>query len=477
MAESAVDRLKKIAKALRRPKKGPTPRGPGEMYSLEKLVSITRRKSLALEERIPRSEVLMKRNEILYRLDPLVWAGVNKLSRLISSPRVFFTGSNEDDVVAMEMFIFNIGLRSLLPALIKDIFIYGYGVAEIIRNKGKIVGLAQIDPKSLDYIRLEGTQTYIERNRDGSIKGYVQKIVGQQDKTFKPSDILLVRFYLLGEECLGLSPLESIYKSAWIKLNLEEALGEAVYRHGYPIYWYKIGSPEAREKGFEVTPEKVKEAENYLKKLSTASELILPWWIEPGRLDAKSQIGDISDFLQYLSAEIMAGFEVPKVYGTTTGEVQSNVAAESLDFEKTIKTLQEMLVEQLSAQLFSKYREEVKMQYPYPKLNFTEHNEETKMFRSRRLAQYAKYNLLTPDESLEMDIRRIEGLTQKKKVKASEKFVFGVGQCPVRKNTKLTLEKLAKFCASCYKRNQVSKEIPVDEEEERVEEEDGNNEV
>ncbi len=445
-----TESLKKIANAVKRPRAAPKSTPTTDRFSLEKLVAITRRKSLSLEERIPRSEVLMKRNETLYRLDPLVWSGINKISRLVSSPRVYFTGKNEDDTVIMEMFIDRIGLRAMLPNLIKDIFIYGYGVAEILREKGKITGLAQLDPKNIDYQRIEGS-TYIARKTDGSIKGYVQKIPGQDEKKFKPEELLFLRFYVLGEECLGLTPLEPVFKSSWIKLNLEEALGEAVFRHGYPIYWYKLGSPEAEAKGFEVTPETVKEAQGYLQQLQTANELVIPWWITPGRVDAKSEIGDLSSFLQYLSAEIMAGLEVPKVYGTTTQNIQANVAQETLDFEKTIKTMQEIANQQLEAQLFSAYREEVKLQYPWPRLNFTEYSEETKMFKSRRLAQYAKYNLLTADDSLEDDIRKIEDLSPRKKIPKGKACVFGYGSCPVRKTEKISLEKLAKFCSNCRK--------------------------
>lgn len=462
---NATDTLKKIASALR-PKRGKGPikdrtSTPFSLHSLEELVSITSRQSLDLEERIPRNEVLMKRNEVLYRLDPLVWAGINKLTRLVASPSVYFSGKDEDDVVTMEMFIDRVRLRTILPFLIKDIFLYGYGVAEIVKKEGKIEGLAQIDPKTFDYIRI-AEHDYVERNPDGSIKGFVQDITGQDKKYFKPEDVLIVKFYTLGELCLGMTPLEAVYKASWIKLNLEEALGEAVYRHGYPVYWYKIGSPEAEAKGFEITPDKVKEAREYLKQLSTANELILPYWIEPGRLDAKSQIGDISSFLQYLSAEIMAGLEVPKVYGTTTQNVQANVAQETRDFEKTIKTMQNTLANQLDEQLFSQYRSEIKIKWPHPRINFVEHSEETKMFQARRLSQYSKYHMLTPDENLENDIRQLEGLSPRKKVKKSESCVYGLGECPVRKGTKVSFEQLAKFCASCPKK--VRKDVTVEPE-------------
>lgn len=471
MANDTIERLKKIVSAVRRP----TSRPSGELSylrSLEELIEITRRKSISLEERIPRNETLMKRNEILYRLDPLVWAGVNKLTRLIASPQIYFTGAKEEDVVAMEMFLDRIGLRLLLPSLIKDIFIYGYGVAEIEKDaKGRILKLSQIDPKTFDYIR-EERMNYIARNPDGTIRGYIQKIIGEEEKEFSPDRIILLRFYLLGEECLGLSPLEPVYKASWIKLNLEEALGEAVYRHGFPIYWFKIGGPEAYQKGFEVTPAKIKEAKQYLKDLSTANELIIPWWIEPGRLEARSRISDLSEFLQYLSAEIMSGLEIPKIYGTATEEIQANVAQETLDFEKTIKTFQVILAEQLETQLFSQYRkvEAKRIEFPFPKLNFTEHSEETKMFRARRLAQYSKYNLITPDENLETDIRKIEGLTPKKVLSPKESCIFGWGECRVRSSEpKISPENLARFCSSCIK---TGKGKLVKREQVRMEEKD-----
>ena len=454
-------RLGRIVDALRRNKDDVPKRHVNTFSSktLEQLASFSKQKSVSLEERIPRNDVLMKRNEVLYRLDPLVWSGVNKLSRLISSPRIYFSGSTKDDVVVMEMFVDHIGLRPMLPHLIKDIFVYGYGVAEKVKRGNKIERLAQIDPKTFDYQRIEGTD-YIARNADGSIKGYRQELVGTEDKTFKPEDVIILKFYTLGEECLGLTPIEVVFKSSWIKINLMEALGEAVYRHGYPIYYYKIGTAKAEDEGFEITPEKIKEAKQYLVDLSSASELVLPWWIEPGRLDANSQIGDISNFLQYLSAEIMTGLEVPKVYGTATTEVRGNVSQEVLDFESTIKSMQNMAIVQLYEQLFKDVVLKSKMEYPYPQLTFIEHNEETKMLKSRRLAQYAKYNIITPDASMEDDVRQTEGVPTKKEGEAETQCVFGYGDCPIRKDNKIPLDELAKFCPACPKNKKEKPDEP-----------------
>jgi ferredoxin-thioredoxin reductase catalytic subunit len=77
------------------------------------------------------------------------------------------------------------------------------------------------------------------------------------------------------------------------------------------------------------------------------------------------------------------------------------------------------------------------------------------MFRARRLAQYSKYHLITPDENLESDLRKIEGLSQRKKIKAKESCVFGFDKCPVRATLgKIEIEKLARFCATCGRNKQ-----------------------
>jgi len=439
-------------------------------YSLEELIAVTKRKSKSLEERIPRSEELMSRAEILYRLDPLIWSGVNKLTRLIATPKIFFVGEDED-VKVMNRWITSIGLRSLLPDLIKDIFIYGYAVAEIRRtDKGVIEKLSQINPITFDYIR--ESNKYIKRDSKGDIEGYRQKLPSENDpKIFKPREVILLKFYSLGEECLGLSPVEACFRASWIRLNLEEAIGEAIFRHGFPLFYYKIGSPESesRGRGF-VTPEKINDAKEILAGLDTANELILPWWITPGRIDAKAQIGDISNLLQYFAALILTAFEVPKVYGVSTVMVQGNVGQESMDFEKTIQTMQEMIVTQLMEQLF--LADGAPEMEEFPKLVFTQYNPEQKTLKARRLSQFAKYNLITRDSSVENAIRESEGiarLSEEEKSKACLFYPEKIKICPIMERIAvLDAKSMISACNICSLKAKEDGEVI---EEEKPEEE------
>jgi hypothetical protein len=138
-------------------------------YKLEQLMSMIKRGKTASSERLEPSAVMLRRAELLYRLEPLIFSGVNKISRRITGAKAYFSGGEQVENDATQKFLESSGALSLLPHLVKDAFIYGYGVAEITREKGKI-RLTQIDPKDFDYLR-EGSQ--VKLDKDGNIVGYV----------------------------------------------------------------------------------------------------------------------------------------------------------------------------------------------------------------------------------------------------------------------------------------------------------------
>jgi len=210
-------------------------------YRLEELMSTIRRGKTEASERLEPSEVLMRRCELLYRLDPLIFSGINKMTRRITSSRIYFNGGLDNENERAYEFLEDSNALALLPHLTKDAFIYGFGVAEINREKGEVT-LTQIDPKEFDYQREDGTKE-IATDKNGDILGYVwNKKSTSTPVKLKPDQVLLIRFYTLGEYCLGISPIETAFKTSWIKLNLEEALGEAIFRHGFPLLKFTIGS-------------------------------------------------------------------------------------------------------------------------------------------------------------------------------------------------------------------------------------------
>jgi len=439
---SSESRWRKILPAFM--KKKPIGRDP----RLEELMSITRKGKTTASERIEPSEVFMRRSELLYRLDPLIFSGINKLSRRISGAKVYFSGGQADENdKAYAYFVSSGGLR-LMPHLVKDAFIYGFGVAEINRVAGETT-LTQIDPKEFDYKR-EGADIALDKK--GNIIGYVWKNK-VEETPLKPEEVFLLRFYALGDYCLGISPIEAAYKTSWVKLNIEEALGEAIYRHGFPVPKFKIGTPEEGP-WHEITPEKIAEAKKIIGKLDTGAEIVLPWWMDADYMSVKGELRNVETFLEFLSMEVLAALELPKAFGVETRGVGGR-AVEEMDFEKTILAFQEELKRQIQDQIMEPYYKVAKFK-SNPTITFTAYAPELQNIQLRRLSAFAKNGLITRNDELENALRQNEGFPLKKKKKNakedSDDCIFGLGICPVRKEENMPLDKLSAFCNICVKR-------------------------
>ena len=165
-------------------------------------------------------------------------------------------------------------------------------------------------------------------------------------------------------------------------------------------------------------------------------------------------MGNISLFLEILDMEILSALEVPKAFGPETRGVGGR-AVEELDFEKTIIAFQEELRRQLNEQLLVPYFTTSKYKSK-PHLTFTEYSPELQNMKLRRLSSYAKNGLITRTDELENELRRAEGFSLKKKktdkADLSEKCIFGLGDCQVRKEEAIPLDKLSAFCNICIKR-------------------------
>jgi len=431
-------------------------------FRLEQLMAVMRRGKVKGSERVEPSETLMRRSELLYRMEPLIFAGVNKLTRRITGSKIYFTGGTDEENQKAMDFLENSGALGLLPHLVKDAFIYGFGAAEI-NHTGAETTITQIDPKEFDYQR-EASE--IKTDKKGNIVGFVWKRKSEEEN-LSPTEVLLIRFFALGEYCIGVSPVEAAFKSAWIKLNLEEALGEAIFRHGFPILKFKIGT---REEGpwHEITPEKIKAAKKIIGNLDTATELVLPWWMEAEEMSKRGELGNIHAFIELLGMEILTAFEIPKGFGVETKGLGGR-AVEELDFEKTILAFQEELRRQVEEQLVWPYYKTAKFT-TRPRMTFTEYAPELQNIKLRRLSAYARHGLITRTDELENSLRQAEGFPLKKKRKNvkeedHDKCIFGLGKCPVREEEAMPLDKLSSFCNICVKRLREEKSIKGSEQD------------
>lgn len=421
-----------------------------KQYSLEELMAVIRRKTRGDVERLQKAEAVQEKAELLYRIDPLLFGAVNRLRRAIVSEKVYFIGGSDEDRKKMNDWAKQVKLFSVLWDAVFDIIIYGYAIIEKVRDEnGKIVKLEVVDPKTIDWQK-DGDKIKIDENT-GEPVGYVQE-TDEGTIELDKSDVVHLKFFSLGKECLGISPLEPAYNAAWIRLNLELAFGEATYRHGFPLHYFRIGDEE-----HPVTPELIKEAKRILRDLESASELILPNWIEPGVLEVKSPIGQVSDLWIYLAGAAIRALDNPLTFASPAPgkESKGGVEFSTIDFENAAIQYQALLKEQLEEQLLAEVRVQLELK-SIPELAFGTWSPETLMMKLRTIAELSEKGVLHPDRGLENAIRAQLGLPEieEKEEKTEESTLcvyFKDEECQIRKEKGVPLSELFKYCQQCPK--------------------------
>lgn len=447
--EGSLKRLTKIVNALRLPFRKER-KAVKEELSVEKLIAVGRRKTRTEMERLRKETQVQRKAEILYRLDPLIFSGVNRLRRLIVSPRIYFVGGDEQDRSKMEAWAKAVGLKKILWNAVMDILIYGYAAIEKVRDSnGLVVKLVLIDPKAIDW-KKEGGKIVLGDN--GEPVGFEWMPEAGAQKEFLPrKDVILLNFFTLGLECLGISPLEPAFKPAWIRLNLEEAYGEACYRHGFPQYYFKIGDAE-----HEVTPQLIKRARKILRNFDTVNELILPHWIEPGRLDPRNPLRGVPELWLYLAGEVARALDNPlgSLLPTQEGGGKGTLEYANLDLERAVIQYQQSLVEQLEEQLLAEVRI-AKDLTSIPELRFAEGSPETQMLRMKMIALLSSKNALHIDRKTENQLRaelNLPMLSEEVKTASGHECVFNPNDtCDVRAKEDIPLSDLFKYCQVCPK--------------------------
>jgi hypothetical protein len=441
--------VRKLYDALRKSK--PTDIAPEKVeLSLHDLVVVVKkRKSKGDTERLKKETQVQRKAELLYRMDPLVFAGVNRLRRAIASPRIYFVGE-ENDRIVMEAWARTVNLKKILWEGILDIIIYGYSVIEKVRDsKGNIVQLVTIDPKTVDWQKDASGKILLDESLNPV---GLEQTVDNEKIELPMKDVVLLNFFTLGVECLGISPLEPAFKASWIRMNLEEAYGEALFRHGFPIIYLNIGDAT-----HPIDSPMIAEAKKILKDLESAEELILPNWIKPGRLESKTPLAPIVDLWTFLAGEVARALDNPVGFIVPSGSTESKGGAEfsNIDFERAAKMYTEELKSELDEQLLAEVRIEKELK-TIPEIGFGESSPESQMLRMKTISDLTEKNVIHPDKDLENKLRaELDLPLLQEERKGEDEAVNCVYQekveCPIRKEKNIPLSELFKYCQNCPK--------------------------
>jgi len=358
----------------------------------------------------------------LYERDGLTFMLVNYMTQKVNAPP-FFTG-DEIAVKRAEKWSRDIGFPFIIRNLIKDAIIHGTSWCELVpdENLKDIVKIKIIDPTKIDFIRDPKTDK-IKRDQYGDPEGFKIEINGKERYWFKDkvidkgsktpiisskledlrTRICYFKLETYGSEELGISFLKPVYRSAIIRCNIADMLGESAFRGGGIVAYFTGRPPQ----------EVIDNLSEDLKNITSKNIFVLS---ENFKLDLVP-IPDVKERIAqviYLADEESGALGIPlDILMTSVKSYRQDVPSKLLDLNERIRGYQEYLAYQIEKQILKKAKEYWGMKDRELRIAFRPTSSTMRLHRTRSLATLARRGLIKWDPELELYLRKEEGLPGK----------------------------------------------------------------
>jgi len=368
--------------------------------------------------------------ERIYRRDPVIFNGVNLYIKTILSTDFRFESDSESVVKYMKRWSELVNLREVIMRSVSDMCIFGNAWFEIIINKGRdtVARLDYLDPKLMDF-RRNHMQKIIFDRKTKLPKSYVQylppdapqqpneitqnSIFGDFNRAIELDREIIFHapLFTIGNDLLGVGLIESLYDDSSNKRVIEKGAGQYIFRLGYPIIVGYVGN----ENQYPIPDANViREVSNKITNLTERSTIALPHYVKLELLESKRGEKYQAYLSHYISQQV-TGLGIPLALATGSGEEtnRSTLQSQMLMFERTLRFFQYRISTALEEQVFSKISL-MQNWNEIPKIVWDEISLESLESKARRITDYVKAGVLTPDEEVEKFIRIAEGIPPKK---------------------------------------------------------------
>lgn len=377
------------------------------------------------------TRISMAELELTYLHNPTIFNGINKIVQTIMSAEHELICKDGKTKSYFESFFAELGnsgsdvtWEELLSQIYKFQCIYGKAWIENIYNKkaNKIVDWDTIDPKKMDYAKK--SNEILSLDKFGKPKGYVETLPYdvaapeqrlpeelQNEITLPPNSIFLapprvaqIKLFIIGDGFYPIGLVEPIYKTSLRKMNIEEALANAIWRHGFPIILGKVGDPN-----HEPTPQQIKSILEKLRDASFKQELAVPYYYDLKFLESK-KAEKLRQHLDYFRDNEITGLGIPKPFATGGGEAtnRATLGNQSGMFQLTLRDIINKTIYSIRKYMFKPICDlEGFKEIPDLKWDVIGADELDK--KSKRLLTYIKAGVILPEEIKEF-IYKVEKL-------------------------------------------------------------------
>ncbi|MEM2260839.1 MAG: hypothetical protein QXK24_00160 [Ignisphaera sp.] len=352
----------------------------------------------------------------VYENDGLTYQLVNYLADKIVGQGYYFEGE-KDLVEKATKWSEQIGLQFLLKMVVKDAIIYGTGWIEMVPSKklDTIEYIKVFNPANIDFIRDSEGKIVMEGNRpqgfeitedSKTIKWFKDRIEQGNITLYRAKNEDLrdrIAWFVLeryGDSLSGISFIKPIYRSAIIRSNIADLVGESAFRGGGIVAYHQGPAPQ----------EKIDKMAEELKNITSKNIFVLTdkWKLDTVPTpDIKERIAQII----YLADEEAGSFGIPlDVLLTTVKSYASDLPSKLADLEQRIASYQKYVAYQFNTQVIRYLLKLWKRPEGDLRLVFSAVTTATRLQNSRIRATLARRGLIKWDPELELKLRREEGL-------------------------------------------------------------------
>lgn len=189
-----------------------------------------------------------------------------------------------------------------------------------------MLGFSVMHPMNTDFIR-ENFDSLItmEGNKP---KGYVWRQDPLQESDsgieLEIARVGHLKYNVIGDELLGMSSIEPMFKTAERLLKIEEGVTQGILTHGNPLHDVIVG-----DESHPPTKSMIDDTATAVQGLNTKSEYVHPPWIRVGQIESFS-LGKSPNYMQPFITAIAACTSVPEFILLGRGEGTNKATAQSM---------------------------------------------------------------------------------------------------------------------------------------------------
>ncbi len=297
--------------------------------------------------------------EVLYRANWAIWKAVNVRANLLTFRGLKIKAKSDKALKVTNDFLKlmhptrpELALQESFKNRSINADIFGNAYDELLfepkgtkekpadpKNATSLIGFTAIHPLNIDYIRNQQSGAIVFENNVPKGWNFIKDAKSGNTESIQLhlERVGHLKYNVIGDELIGISSLEPIFKTGERLLKIEEGITQGILTHGNPLHDVIVG-----DESHPATKKMIDNTAKEVAGLNMKSEYVHPPWIRVGQIESFS-LGKSPNYLQPFITAIAAGLGVPEFILLGRGEGTNKATAQAMInfIHQTIEPLQQ----------------------------------------------------------------------------------------------------------------------------------------